>query len=89
MQQLRSQVYRWIIYLVVWGMLPGMHIDNWAHLGGGITGFILAKFMLDRAPATPAERKRAYALGWATAVVVLASFGFMILAGRGQLFLHR
>ncbi|MGH9731841.1 MAG: rhomboid family intramembrane serine protease, partial [Candidatus Acidiferrales bacterium] len=70
MQQLRSQVYRWIIYIAIWGMLPGMNIDNWAHFGGGITGFILAKFMLDRAPATPGERKRAYALGWATAVVV-------------------
>ncbi len=59
-----------------------MNIDNWAHLGGGITGFILAKFMLDRAPATPGERKRAYALGWTTAIVVLASFGFMIFRRR-------
>jgi len=90
MQQLRSQVYRWIIYIAIWGMLPGMNIDNWAHLGGGITGFILAKFMLDRAPATPGERKRAYALGWATAVVVLASFVVMFFAGRPQfLIFHR
>lgn len=89
MRQLRTQVYRWIIYLVIWGMLPGMNIDNWAHLGGGITGFILAKFMMDHAPATPSEQKRAYALGWATAVVVLASFGFMLFAGRGQFFPRR
>ena len=88
MQQLRSQVYRWIIYLVIWGLLPGMNVDNWAHLGGGITGFILAKFMMDRAPATPSERKRAYALGWAAAVMLLVSFGFMIFRG-GQIFLHR
>jgi rhomboid protease GluP len=82
MQQLRSMMYRWIIYLVLWGLFfPG--IDNMAHLGGGITGFILGKVMLDRAPATPAERKRAYMLGWVTALVVLLSFGFMILNGRG------
>ena len=89
MQQLRSQVYRWIIYLVLWGFFfPG--VDNMAHLGGGITGFILAKFMLDREPATPGERKRAYALGWATAVVVLASFVVMFFAGRPQfLIFHR
>ncbi len=87
MQQLRSQVYRWIIYLVLWGFFfPG--VDNMAHLGGGITGFILAKFMMDRAPATPSERKRAYALGWAAAVMLLVSFGFMIFRG-GQIFLHR
>jgi rhomboid protease GluP len=78
MQMLREQVWRWVIYLVIWGFLfPG--IDNMAHLGGGITGFILGKSMLDRAPADVTERKRAYALGWATAVVVLASFVFMIL----------
>jgi len=88
MQQLRSQVYRWIIYIAIWGMLPGMNIDNWAHLGGGITGFILAKFMMDRAPATPSERKRAYALGWAAAVVVLASFGFMLFNGPSPFFRH-
>lgn len=87
MQQIRSQVYRWIIYLVLWGFFfPG--VDNMAHLGGGITGFILGRFMPDRQPATPAERKGAYALAWATAAVVLLSFGFMIFAARTFLFLR-
>lgn len=77
MQQLRSYVYRWIIYLVVWGLFfPG--IDNMAHLGGGITGYLLGKTMLDREPQTPIERKRAYTLGWSTAAVVLISFALMI-----------
>lgn len=84
MQQLRSLMYHWIIYLVVWGLFfPG--IDNMAHLGGGITGLILGKLMLDRPPQTTAERKRAYALGWATAVVILLSFGIMILNARRPL----
>ena len=88
MQLLRTQVYRWIIYLVVWGFFfPG--VDNMAHLGGGITGFILGKLMMDRAPATPSERKRAYALGWLAAAVMLASFGFMVLTGGHELFLRR
>ena len=87
MQQLRSQVYRWIIYLVLWGFFfPG--IDNMAHLGGGVTGFILGKIMIDRLPATASERKRAYALGWATAVVVLVSFGLVILAARTGFYIH-
>lgn len=87
MQQLRSYVYRWIIYLVLWGFFfPG--IDNLAHLGGGITGLILGRLMLDREPATAAERKRAYALGWATAFVVLVSFGLMIVRGRHLLLLQ-
>ncbi len=81
MQQLRSYVYQWIIYLVLWGFFFP-HIDNMAHLGGGITGFILGKLMLDRQPATPDERKGAYALGWATAFAVLFSFGLMVFASR-------
>ncbi|MGH9865166.1 MAG: rhomboid family intramembrane serine protease [Candidatus Acidiferrales bacterium] len=88
MQQLRTQVYRWIIYLVLWGFFfPG--VDNMAHLGGGITGFILGKLMLDRAPATPSERKRAYVLGWTAAIVLLASFGFMVFTGGHHIFFRR
>jgi rhomboid protease GluP len=78
MQMLREQIWRWIIYLVIWGFLF-QAVDNMAHLGGGITGFILGKILLDRAPIDVTERKRAYALGWATGIVVLASFIFMIL----------
>jgi rhomboid protease GluP len=78
MQMLRSQIIRWLIYIVVWGLLfPG--IDNFAHLGGFAAGFGLGKIMRDRPPVTVDERKRAYALGWAAALVVVASFFMMIL----------
>lgn len=79
MQMLREQVWRWVIYLAIWGFLfPG--IDNMAHLGGGITGFMLASIMMDRAPADSIERKRANALGWLTGIAILVSFGFMIFS---------
>jgi rhomboid protease GluP len=84
MQMLRSQLIRWLVYLVIWGLLfPG--IDNWAHGGGLATGFILGKLMADRQPSTPEERKRAYALGWGAALVVVASFAMVALGifGRG------
>jgi rhomboid protease GluP len=78
MQMLRSQLIRWLIYIGVWGLLfPG--IDNWAHGGGLLTGFILGKILTDRPPATPEERKLAYALGWAAALIVVVSFAMMIL----------
>lgn len=81
MQQLRSQVYRWIIYLVLWGFFfPG--VDNMAHLGGGITGLILGRLMLDRQPATASERQRSYILGWSAAIVVLLSFGLAIFGSH-------
>jgi rhomboid protease GluP len=77
MQMLRSQIIRWLIYIAVWGLLfPG--IDNYAHLGGLATGFVLGKIMMDRPPVSPEERKRAQMLGWATALVVIASIAMVV-----------
>lgn len=78
MQMLRGQLYRWLIYILVWGLIfPG--IDNYAHFGGLVTGFILGKIMLDRPPSSPEERKRADLLGWAAALAVVASIVFMVM----------
>ncbi len=62
MKMLRQQIIRWLVYILVWGLLfPG--IDNMAHLGGLATGFILGRIMMDRPPMTPDERKQAYLFG--------------------------
>lgn len=87
MQMLRGQIIRWLIYIAVFGFLfPG--IDNFAHAGGLAAGFLLGKVMVDRAPVAPEDRKRAQLLGWASAIVVVASFAMMIFlnlrAGSGS-----
>ena len=83
MRMLRGQLIRWLIYILVWGLLfPG--IDNYAHLGGLASGFLLGKIMVSRPPATPEERKLADLLGWATALVVAACFA-MMLFGKFQI----
>jgi membrane associated rhomboid family serine protease len=77
-QMLRAQVVRLLIYIVVIAILPiGLfgNIDNLAHLGGFLSGFALGKIMVDRAPSSPEEWKRANLLGWATALVIAASLG--------------
>lgn len=79
MQMLRSQLIQWLIIIVILGLLP-FGIDNYAHAGGLICGFLLGKLMADRPPASPEEQKRAYALGWFAALIVAASIGLMILA---------
>jgi rhomboid protease GluP len=76
MQMLRSQLIRWLIYIAVMGFLMPA-IDNSAHLGGFISGFALGKIMVDRAPSSPEEWKRATLLGWATALVIAASLGMV------------
>jgi|SRR5579863_9846085 len=78
MQMLRSRVIGWLIYIFVLGIF-WRGVDTWAHLGGLATGFLLGKVMVDRPPASPEERRRAYALGWAAALVVAASFAMIIL----------
>lgn len=72
MQMLRSQLIKWLIYIAIMGfMFSG--IDNFAHLGGLISGFILGKIMVDRAPSSPEERRNANIIGWATGLAVAAS----------------
>jgi rhomboid protease GluP len=78
MQMLRSQVIRWLIYLAIWGFLARGLVDNYAHFGGFAAGFGLGKIMADRPPSSPEERNRANALGWVTAVVVIASVAMMM-----------
>ncbi len=76
MQMLRSQLIKWLIYIAIMGfMFSG--IDNFAHLGGLISGFILGKIMVDRAPTSPEERRNANILGWATGLAVAASLAMV------------
>jgi rhomboid protease GluP len=78
MQMLRGQIIRWLIYILVFGLVM-RGIDNWAHAGGFVTGFILGKLMASRPPVSPEERKRAYAMGWAAGLAVAASFAMVVL----------
>ncbi len=77
MRALRSQLVRWVVYILLLGfVIPGT--DNAAHLGGLAAGFLLGKIFADREPLTAEERKRAYALAWLAALVVVASFVAML-----------
>ncbi len=78
MRMLRSQLLYWLVYIAVLGLLmPG--IDNFAHAGGFVCGFLLGRLMPGRKPADLAELNLAQALGWAAGFAVAASFGFMVL----------
>jgi rhomboid protease GluP len=78
MQALRSRLISWVVSIFVFGFLMS-GIDNWAHFGGLAAGFGLGKIFADREPMNPSELKRAQALGWSAALIILASFAFMIL----------
>lgn len=77
MQMIRAQLVRWVVYILVIGIIaPG--IDNAAHLGGLAAGFLIGRGMADREPVTASERKHAYALGWISGIVVAVCFAFML-----------
>ena len=79
-QSLRSALIRWLIYIAVLGLLPGLNIDNFAHIGGFGSGYLLGRLMPDRPPADLAERRRANFLGWLAGLTVLACFALMVLS---------
>jgi len=76
-QAIRGNVYRWLIYAVIAGLMSGT--DNAAHIGGFIAGYLLGRLMPDRTPADVRERRLADSLGWAAGLAIAVSFGFMIV----------
>ncbi len=77
MQMLRSQLIKWLIYIAIMGFVF-RGIDNFAHLGGFLSGFALGKVMADHPPMSQEERTRADLLGWTTAIIVMASLGAVV-----------
>jgi|SRR5271156_4233155 len=82
MKAQRSRLIFFIVIIFAQGMIPGLNVDNWAHFGGLAAGFALGRVFADRQPAPGNEMKRAYALGWLAAIIIIMSFAFMILHVR-------
>lgn len=85
MRELRSRLISSVTILFVIGFLPGIRIDNTAHLGGMAAGFVLGKIFADREPMNVRERQRAHLLGWLAGLAIVASFVLMILHYRDRL----
>jgi rhomboid protease GluP len=78
MRMMRTRLIYFIVYIAVIGfMMRG--VDNWAHGGGLVCGFVLGKIMSDQPAYTPERRKLANALGWGAAVAVILSFAMVLL----------
>jgi membrane associated rhomboid family serine protease len=39
---IRGMYVRWVVYILILGVLPGLHIDNAAHIGGLAAGYAVA-----------------------------------------------
>jgi rhomboid protease GluP len=77
-RMIRGQLISWVISIAVLGFFM-RGIDNWAHGGGFVAGYLLGRLIPDRQPADPSERRSAEIMGWAAALVVALSFVFMVI----------
>lgn len=85
MRQLRSQLISSVVILFVLGFSHLMAMDNTAHFGGLLSGFILGKIFVDRQPMNVSERRNSALLGGLAGIVIIASFALMIYHYRDPL----
>jgi rhomboid protease GluP len=85
MQAERSRLISWVVTIFVMGFLRALRVNNVAHFGGLATGFVLGKLMADRQPQSPAEKTKAYSLGWVAGIIIIAAFAMMVLHIRDPL----
>lgn len=68
---LRGLYIRWAVYGLLFGLLPGLHVDNAAHIGGLAAGFAVA--YVAGVPRLVA--------GWTERFWQLAAYGCLLLTG--------
>jgi len=70
---IRRRYITWAVYLLIFGLIPGFHIDNYAHFGGMAAGFVIAYVAETPRAAGPAE-KMWQAASWFCIILTVVSF---------------
>jgi rhomboid protease GluP len=76
--EMKAVYVRWAIYGLLFGLLPMFNVDNAAHIGGLVAGFVLGYIAGEPGPR-PIEWLWRSAAGFAV-LIALASFGLVWLA---------
>jgi rhomboid protease GluP len=74
---IRGMYVRWAIYGLLFGLLPGLHIDNAAHIGGLAAGFAVA--YVAGTPRIEIAWSERFWRGAAAACLVLTAASFMMM----------
>ncbi|HEV2492636.1 MAG TPA: rhomboid family intramembrane serine protease [Terriglobia bacterium] len=75
----RSQLWRWVIYILIFGLLPFFAVDNAAHIGGLATGLILGYLVPEGEPDTRSSENLWNTLAIISVLVIAGSFVLMAL----------
>jgi membrane associated rhomboid family serine protease len=79
LQMLRGSLIRWLIYIAIMGFLGWGMIDNFAHIGGALSGYLIGSILPSREPVDLHDRRVANAMGWGAGLAVAVSFALMAL----------
>jgi rhomboid protease GluP len=81
---IRGMYIRWAIYGLLFGLLPYFHVDNAAHVGGLVTGFVIA-YIAGTPRISSSSTETAWRLAaWGCAAVTLFAFIKMYLSFSSQ-----
>ena len=75
----RSQLWKWVIYIVAMMLIPGLGIDNAAHMGGLAAGLVLGYLIPEGEPPTRAGENLWNTLAILSVIVIAGSFALMAL----------
>jgi rhomboid protease GluP len=71
---IRNFYARWVVYIILFGLIPGFAVDNWAHVGGLAGGFAVG--YLAGTPVRSSAPKEAAWRALATVCVLATIFSF-------------
>jgi membrane associated rhomboid family serine protease len=75
----RSQLWRWVIYILALVLIPGLNIDNSAHIGGLIAGLALGYLIPTGEPQTRSGERLWNTLAVLSVLIIAGSFALMAL----------
>lgn len=74
---IQGMYIRWTVYMLIFGLLPGLHVDNAAHIGGLAAGFSVA--WLAGTPRIASNWNEKLWRGAAAACVVMTAASFLMM----------
>jgi len=72
-------LWRWVIYIFIFGLLPFFAVDNAAHLGGLVSGLVLGYLVPEGEPVTRSSENWWNALALLAVFLMAGSFALMAL----------
>lgn len=79
-RNLRSQLWRWVIYIAIFGLIPIFAVDNAAHFGGFISGLLLGYIIPTGEPPTQGSENLWNTLAIVCVLIIAGSFALMALS---------